>query len=266
MFEFVFSGLRSGVRDRSLQAVFVLGVLTIVAAYLSSSFSPRQPETVALDIGLSGVRISLVLLNLLWVQELVTREIDRRTIFFSLAYPVSRGTFLLGRFGAIVALSAIAAAVLGMMLTLAVSMAGGGYEQEIQPSLGAAFWLTIAGYMVDAALVAMFSLFVATFSTTPILPLALGAAFAVGGQALGATVDYLASGDADPQTKSRIGPVLDLVRWLLPDLSRLDWRDWPMYHSLPPDGTILWSMVMAFSYISILMMLSVAVFEHREFS
>jgi hypothetical protein len=93
MFEFALSGLRSGLRGRSFHAVFILGVLMIGIAYLSGFFSPRQPQTVALDVGFSGIRFSLVLLNLFWVQELVAREIDRRVILFSLAYPVSRGAF-----------------------------------------------------------------------------------------------------------------------------------------------------------------------------
>jgi Cu-processing system permease protein len=93
MFEFAVSGLRSGLRGKSFQAVFIFGVLLIGIAYLSGFFSPRQPQTVALDVGFSGIRFSLVLLNLFWVQELVAREIDRRVILFSLAYPVSRGAF-----------------------------------------------------------------------------------------------------------------------------------------------------------------------------
>lgn len=267
MFEFVLSGLRSGIRGRSLQAVFALGVLTIVAAYLSGSFSPRQPQTVAMDIGFSGVRISLVFLNLLWIQELVTREIDRRTVFFSLTYPVSRGAFLIGRFGAVLVLSVMAAVILGFMLTSAVALAGGGYNQELSPSLGLPFWASIAGLVIDAGVVAVFALCVATISTVYVLPLALGAAFAVAGKALGAVMDYLAGGaDGDVDLVARVGPLVNAIRWVLPDLSRLDWRSWPMYAQALAEGEIVWSMIMAISYAAILMVLAVRLFRRREFS
>lgn len=267
MFEFVLSGLRSGIRGRSLQAVFALGVLTIIAAYLSGSFSPRQPQTVALDIGFSGLRVSLVLLNLLWVQELVAREIDRRTVFVSLTYPISRGVFLAGRFGAILVLSGIAAVVLGLMLMVAVAVTGGGYQQDTPPSLGLPFWAAVAGFVIDAALVAVFALCMATISTVYVLPLALGAAFAVGGKALGPAMDYLAAGaDGDTELVARIGPIIDGVRWVLPDLSRLDWRDWPMYLMPPAEGLILWPLVMAVSYFAMIMLLAVILFGRREFA
>jgi len=92
------SAWRSGLRSHSFHAVFALGVLLIGGAYLAALLSPRQPETVALDVGLSGMRFALVLLALFWVQELVGREIERRTTTLFLAYPIPRSHYLLGRF------------------------------------------------------------------------------------------------------------------------------------------------------------------------
>lgn len=267
MRDFIVSGLRSGLRGRSFHAVFVLGILLIGVAYLSGFFSPRQPQTVALDVGFSAIRFSLVLLNLFWVQELVAREIDRRTILFSLAYPVSRGAFLAGRFFAIVILSMLAAFIFGWLLLLAVVMAGGGYSQEFAVALGAPFWTTFAGLVLDAAVVAAFALCIAALSTVSILPLALGAAFAVAGKALGATMGYLASGaDGDQDFVNRYGRVVNWIRLLLPDLSRLDWREWPMYQQAPGTDAMLWAAVMAVAYIAFLMACAALLFSRREFS
>jgi ABC-type transport system involved in multi-copper enzyme maturation permease subunit len=220
-----------------------------------------------LDVGLSGIRFSLVLLNLFWVQELVAREIDRRTILFSLAYPVSRGEFLAGRFFAILILSTLAAVILGLLLLLAVTMAGGAYVQDFPVLLGTPYWSTIAGLVLDATVVAAFALCIASLSTVSILPLALGVAFAVAGKALGATVEYLASGaDGDSDLLEKFGPMVSLIKWLLPDLSRLDWRGWPMYQQAPVMEVIGWSVVMAVAYIVLLLACAVFSFSRREFS
>ena len=266
MFEFALSGLRSGLRGRSFQAVFVLGVLLIGVAYLSGFFSPRQPQTVALDVGFSGVRFSLILLNLFWVQELVAREIDRKIILFSLAYPVSRASFLAGRFAAVLILSILAAIVLGLLLLLAVAM-GGGYGQEFAPVLGVPFWATVAGFVLDAALVGAFSLCIATLSTVSALPLALGAAFAVAGKALGATLSYLSRGaDGDQEMLARYNPIVELIRWVLPDLSRLDWREWSMYQLAPGAEIVFWSVTLAVAYIVLLLVGASLLLARREFS
>lgn len=267
MFEFMTSGLRSGLRGRSFQAVFVLGISIIGLAYLSGFFSPRQPQTVALDIGFSGLRFCLVLLNLFWVQELMAREIDRRVILFSLAYPVNRGAFLVGRFAAMLLLSLLAALVLGLLLLLAVLLAGGQYSQEFPVALGLPFWATVLGLTLDAAVVGAFAMCIAALSTVSALPLALGAAFAIAGKALGATIDYLSRGaDGDAELLGRYDPAIALIKWVLPDLSRLDWRDWALYRLVPDFTALGWSVLAAVVYGGLLLLIASHLFAKREFS
>lgn len=267
MFEFALVTLRSGIRGRSFQVVFVLGLALIALAFLSGNFSPRQPRTVALDVGLSGLRIALVLLNLFWVQELVAREVDRKTVIFSLAYPVSRAVFLLGRFLGVQILSVVACVILGLLLLVAVLLAGGGYEQEHMVSLGWPYVICLLGVMIDAAVVAAFALLISSLSTVSVLPLMLGLAFAIGGKALGATLLYIADGaDGDTDMVKQYGAGLRFAQWLIPDLSRLDWRDWPMYGLVPEMSYISFSLLMALSYIVLLLGLAIWYFSRREFS
>lgn len=265
MTSFLTSAWRAGLRSRSIQGILILGALLVGVAYLSASFSPRQPRTVALDVGLSGLRFTLILFSLFWVQELVGREIERRTVLFSLTYPVARGNYILGRYLGVVGLLALAALLLGMLLWLAVLTTGGDYEQGFVIAAGLPYWMTVFGLWVDAVVVAAFALWLATFSTVPMLPLALGLAFAAGGKSLGAVAEYLGKGAEGDVELMRFAPFIDAIQWVLPDLSRLDWRAWPMY-GLAPDGTALWlGLALASSYAMLLVVLAVISFSRREF-
>jgi ABC-type transport system involved in multi-copper enzyme maturation permease subunit len=262
---FLTSAWRAGLRNRSIQGILILGALLVGVAYLSASFSPRQPRTVALDVGLSGLRVTLVLFALFWVQELVGREIERRTVLFSLTYPVARGNYVLGRYFGVVGLLALAALLLGMLLWLAVLTTGGDYEQGFVVAAGLPYWITVFGLWADAAVVAAFALWLSTFSTVPMLPLALGLAFAAGGKSLGAVAEYLAKGAEGDAELMRFAPFINAIQWVLPDLSRLDWRAWPMY-GLAPGGTAMsLGLVLAASYAMLLVVLAVISFSRREF-
>ncbi len=265
MWQFMLSAGRAGLRSRSIQAILILGALLVGVAYLAASFSPRQPQTVALDVGLSGLRITLILFSLFWVQELVAREIERRTVLFALTYPVARGHYIIGRYLGVLGLIALAAVLLGMLLWLAVLSLGKGYVQGFAIAPGFPYWFAVAGVWLDAAVVAAFALWVASFSTVPMLPLALGLAFAVGGKSLGAVAEYLAKGAEGDMGLMRLAPVIDAIQWVLPDLSRLDWRVWPMY-GLTPDGQAVGlGLVMAASYAALLLTLAVIIFTRRDF-
>lgn len=262
---FVLSTLLSGSRARSLQAVFVLGVLLMAVALLAGNFSPRQPQTVVLDVGLSFLRFSLVLLSVFWIQELVAREIDRRTVIFALTYPVPRHVYLLGRFFGIAILLLVAAVSLALLLGLAVVFAGGGYEQQEPVRLGWPFAATVLALWLDAVVVTAFALWIAALSTVAVLPLALAALFAIAGRSLGSVLQYLQGGaEGDATLTATYLPVLNVVQWILPDLSRLDWRIWPMYGSVP--GSLLWPVIMAAAYAALLLVLAVRSFARREFS
>lgn len=267
MLAFFTSGVRSGLRGRSFQAVLILGFLLVGIAYLSSSFSPRHPGTVALDIGLSGMRITLVLLSLFWIQELLAKEVERKTILHSLAYPARRGVFVIGRYLAVLALVFVAALALGLSLLGAVAVASEGFSQEFPVLLGFPFWAAVAGIMLDVAVVAAVGTALATVSTVSVLPLVIGLAFAIGAKALGATLDYIAQGaDGDTRIVSVFGPAIGIVRWIVPDLSRLDWRNWPMYGLAPGAAEIGWAALAAVAYIAILLTVGIFSFSRREFS
>lgn len=267
MWQFFLSAWRSGFRNRSFFAVLALAVALVGVAYLSASFSPRQPRTVALDIGLSGLRVSLVLFAITLLQELVGREIEQRSVVLILSYPTSRAAYLIGRYLGVLALTGVAAAILGMLLWIAVLLSGLHYEQQFRVDLGAPYWVALIGIWLDVAVVAAFTLWISTLSTVSMLPLPIGAIFAIAGRALGAVFDYLARGaGGQVELAESFGPLLDLSRWLLPDLSRLDWRGWPMYGLLPDLPAMGLALLMAVAYALAMIGLAIHAFSRREFS
>lgn len=267
MWQFFLASWRGGFRSRALVACALLGIGLVFIAYLSASFSMRQVRTVALDVGLSGLRLCLILIAITLVQDLVGREIERRSVVFSLAYPASRGAYLLGRFFGVAALAAVAMLILALLLWLAVMIVGGAYEQEFRVHLGWPFWVAALGIWLDAMVVASFAVLVSTVSTVSVLPLAAGLAFAVAGKAFGPLVDYINRGaSGQPELVSTYRPMIEVAQWVIPDLSRLDWRMWPMY-GLQPDllGVVL-SVAVALLYSAAMLSLSVWLFSRREFA
>lgn len=266
MWPFCLSALRSGFRSRAVLLILVLGTLLVGVAFLAASFSPRQPKTVTMDVGFSGIRFSLVLFALFWVQELVAREVERRTVLYALAYPISRAAYLLGRFLGVLGLLAVAALALGGLLWLSVTLSGGEYSQGYAVQTGWPYWLAIGGLWADAVVVAAFALWIASLSTVQMLPVALGALFAIAGKSLGAVLDYLERGAAgDQELIGHFGPLLQTIQYLLPDLSRLDWRSWPMYGIPLSDGAVIYGLLMGGGYTMLLLAMAVLTFRRREF-
>lgn len=246
-----------------------LGLLTAATAWLAAEFSGRQPETVALDVGLSLIRLFGALLVLFWVTELLGRDLERRTIFFVLAYPFPRSIYILSRFLAVIGLSAIA--VIGLCaFTLAAwwVTAHSGYEQVYPVHLqGMALPLTLSLIWLDLAAIGAFTLLVAALSTTPMLAFFVGMAFAVSARSLGPILAYLTTDDPGAQKLAvTYQPLLDAIHWIVPDLSRLDVRSTVLYGIWPEATATMWASLHVGFYVIIALILAVMLFQRREFN
>jgi len=266
MLEFILTTWLSGRRSRSFQIVFSLGLLLVIGGYFASLFSPRQPETVALDIGISGMRFSLTLLSLFWVQDMFGKEIERKTSTLFLTYPISRAHYVVGRFLGITLLLFTAAVIFAFLLWISAFTASSNYIQAHQGSLGMPFWITMLGIWLDCVVICAFAFCIACLSTMPTLPLLLGALFFVISHTLGAVVQFLGEGAyGQKELIDNFGATIHFAQLIVPDLSRLDWRSWTMYGT-PPDVTAIpLSILMAISYIFLMLLLALKIFDTREF-
>jgi ABC-type transport system involved in multi-copper enzyme maturation permease subunit len=260
-------GIVTGLRANGFKGLFFIAMLVLGFAGLAAGFSGRQPATVAMDVGLSGMRIVLLLMALFWVQDLLARDIERKTIYFMLAYPISRARFLLARFVSVALLTLLATVLLGGLLLLVLWLFRGEYQQLTPVALDERYALVLLGVWVDLLVVIAFAVLLAGLATTPFLPLLIGLAFAMAARGLGSTFDYLRNSSfADPDQVRWFRPLLDYSYVWLPDLSRLDWRPLALY-SLPVEvGAVGMALLMALTYIAALMILAILVFQRRNFT
>lgn len=260
---------RSGFRGRGARLILFLGLLIAACAWLAAEFSGRQPETVALDVGISLIRLFGALLVLFWVTELLGKDLERRTIYFVLAYPFSRNTYIFSRFLAVAGLAACAVAGLAIfMLAAWWLVAHSGYAQDTPVSMQGATLPTILLLIwLDLTTIGAFTLLVAALSTTPMLAFFVGMAFAVSARSLGPILAYLASNESGAQKLApTYQPLLNAIHWIIPDLSRLDIRSAALYGIWPSTESILWASLNASLYGVIALAIAMLLFHRREFS
>jgi ABC-type transport system involved in multi-copper enzyme maturation permease subunit len=220
-----------------------------------------------MDVGLSSLRFITVLMTLFWVQDLLAKDIERKSVLFVLAYPRHRSSFVLGQFLGIALLAACAVVIIGSLLWLLLWIGPSDHPQGTPVQLGWPYWASLLYLYLGVLVVAAFAVMIATLSTTPMLPMVLGVAFAIAATAIGPTYDYLQTSQyAEAEYQEELSKSLEYALWLLPDISRLDIRSWPLYGKMP-DGAALWAGVAtAAGYIALTLGIGVARFQRREFS
>ncbi len=239
----------------------------ILAAFLAAQFSGRQPATVALDIGMSVIRIALPLVLVLMTQELLSREFDRRYFLNTFSYPHRRHSLLLGRFAAVAALTLGLLLALTAALALLVRLVEEGYAQASPVALGHHYLTAIAFISLDLLLLTAVATLLAVVASTPSFVLIGTFGFMLVARSYGAIVELLTRNtgivsDADSY-RSGVG----LLRYLLPDLGALDVRMIALYGKmelLPADWP--WLVLSSLIYTVGLLALAVWALQRKRFA
>lgn len=266
IWQFAIWTLTAGWRSRLSWLLLALALALLGSAGLAAAFSARQPLVVALDVGLSGLRVGLLFLVLVWTQDLLAKDFDRKNLYWLLGLPVSRGQYLLGKVLGISVLLALVVLALALPVWALGVGVNWGYASSSAPLLtlpGLA--AVLAGFYMEAWLVLTVCVLLQTFSRTPFLAMALALCFAIAGRGLHVAFNFLLyDPDAPQKLQHGLLPILTWLQWLLPDLSQLDWRTGLLYGVWPATGVQEQAALMALAYGASALALAVLCFQRRN--
>lgn len=255
---------KESVRDRVPYSMVAFAVLLIAASYLISQLTAGQDLKIIKDLGLAAISWFGLLIAIFIGIGLVSKEVERRSVFALLSKPLTRGQFILGKYAGLVftllvnlsAMTAAFALVLFYMDAVALPEVKAGWPAPaVDPRLLTGVVLTVAELMIVTAL----ALFFSTFSS-PLLSALL-------------TFGLWVAGHFNQDLRN-FEAVLNvpLVAWLaralyylLPNLAPFNIRAEVAHGVDVPAGDVLFTLAYAAVYISILLIAAIAVFRRRDF-
>jgi Cu-processing system permease protein len=149
---------REAVRDRVLYNLVFFALLMMAAAIVVGQISIGIEESVIVSLGLSAISVIGLLIAVFIGVALVSKEMDKRTLYALLAKPVRRWEFLLGKFGGLVLTLAVNTAAMALGLLLAMLYVKHSLERSDTVVLVAVYFILLKLALV-VALALLFSCF-----------------------------------------------------------------------------------------------------------
>ena len=255
---------KESVRDRVPYSMVAFAVLLIAASYLISQLTAGQDLKIIKDLGLAAISWFGLLIAIFIGIGLVSKEVERRSVFALLSKPLTRGQFILGKYAGLVftlavnlsAMTVAFAVVLAYMEAVSLPEVRAGWPAPaLDPRLLTGVVLTVAELMIVTAL----ALFFSTFSS-PLLSALL-------------TFGLWVAGHFNQDLRN-FEAVLDVpvVVWfaralyyLLPNLAPFNVRAEVAHGVDVPTAAVLLTLAYAVVYIAVLLVASIAVFRRRDF-
>ena len=136
---------REAIRNRILYLLLVFAVALILCAQTLSLMTVGSEEKIIKDFGLATIDVFGVLTAVLLGIGLVSREIERRTVYVLLAKPIHRAEFVLGKYVGLVLTLLVNTGVMAVVF-FALLMAKGMAD----PSIGLAIVMLYMEFLLSA--------------------------------------------------------------------------------------------------------------------
>jgi ABC-type transport system involved in multi-copper enzyme maturation permease subunit len=244
---------REAVRDRVLYNLVFFALLMMGAAVLVGQISIGIEQMVIINLGLSAISVIGLLMAVFIGVGLVSREMDKRTLYALLAKPVRRWEFLFGKFGGLLLTLSLNTMAMAAGLFLALYYVKHSLERADGVALVAIYFILLKLALV-VALALLFSCY-----TTPLLAILFTAGLYVSGlfvkEMRGLSGDTIAPA------------VRTFLRWLsylLPNFENFDVMASAAHGRHIPATLILHNTAYAALYCAIVLVAASVIFSRRN--
>lgn len=255
---------KESVRDRVPYSLVLFAVVLMGAAFLMSRLTAGQDLKVIKDLGLATMNAIGLLIAIFIGTGLVSKEVERRSIYSILSKPLSRSSFIVGKY-------------VGLVLTLAVNlglMAIAFYAMMQYMSWTTDDWITqgwrapaldpwllapMALIGVQLMLATAVALFFSTFSS-PLLSILFTLGVWVAGHFSGDLRNFQMAVDSPAAAALARG-----LYYVLPNLSAIDVKNEIVHGRAVPWQAVGIGVASLASYIGVLVVASTLVFNRRDF-
>ncbi len=147
---------REAVRDRVLYNLVLFVLLITASAIFLGELTAGQEARTIVNLGLSAMLVFGAFISIFVGVSLVSKEIEKRTVFAIFSKPIGRGEFIIGKYLGLCLTLLVNVLIMGIGVSLALVYVGGG---NLILSIWGAIFLIFLELAILTAVAILFSSF-----------------------------------------------------------------------------------------------------------
>jgi ABC-type transport system involved in multi-copper enzyme maturation permease subunit len=247
------NAFREAVRDRVLYNLVLFALLLTGGAIFLGELSAAQEAKIIVDMGLSAMLLFGVFIATFVGVGLVSKEIERRTVYAIFAKPVGRGEFLVGKYLGLCLTLAVNVAVMGAGVSVALAYVKGGPDPLVWK-----IWPAVLLIFFELTVVVAVALLFSSFSTPALSALLTFAVFVIGHFSADMK-SFASAGGAGARL------LFGALYYLLPNFSHFSYITDASHGRTPDAASFAVAVSYAVVYVSAVVSASALVFKRRNF-
>jgi ABC-type transport system involved in multi-copper enzyme maturation permease subunit len=241
---------RETIRNKVLYNILLVAGVALVLSLSFGDLSLFSRAQVMTDFGLATMSVTGLLLAVFIGVGMLGKEISSKTVYVVITKPVSRESFIVGKFIGLVTTLLLNFALIGVVFYCSILMMGTTVNINVA---GAVILIAVEMVVIVAA-----SIFFSSF-TTP----TLAAIFTIGFYVSGHLNDLVGIGK-EQQNNVVWNFLLKSLYYILPNLEHFNIRSRIVYNLAIPDGFITGAVCYGVLYTGLLLVFSMILFSKKD--
>lgn len=242
---------REAVRDRVLYNLVVFVLLITVCAVVLGELTDGQEARTIVNLGLGAMLIFGVFIAIFVGVGLVSKEIEKRTLYTIFSKPIGRGEFIVGKYLGLCLTILVNVLIMGIGVSIALLYVGG---KDLMVSIWGAIFLIFLELTIVTAVAILFS----SFSSPALSALLTFLVFIIGH--FSASLREFAQNLGSTFAKYFFG----FIYYVMPNLSHFTFRTESAI-GLTPDFPMLGgALIYACVFNAILLAITILIFSRRN--
>lgn len=242
---------REAVRDRVLYNLVVFVLLLTAAAVLLGELTAGQEARTIVNLGLGAMLVFGAFIAIFVGVGLVSKEIEKRTLYTIFSKPIGRGEFIVGKYLGLCLTLLVNVLVMGAGVSLALLYVGGG-------SLALTVWGAVLLIYFELMIVTAVAILFSSFSSPALSALLTFLVFIIGhfSSSLRELAETMGSGAARY--------FLEFIYFNIPALSYYQFRTEAAHGLWPDAGYLGAAFLYALLWISVILAVTILIFRRRN--
>jgi len=237
-------------KSKSLFAVLIISFFLFLVTFVSSQITYKTVDKVIIDIGFGLTAFFIYLSSIFWGQNLITDEIEKKTVHTILSRGIRRLNFFFGKFISLLGIILLNLSILSVFVLSLYWLFGGQFEMNIIHCL----WGFYLAALILSGLATFFSFFMNGY-----LASILTASVYITSSIVASTLNT---------TYVKRTPIVEdfliVLKYILPDFNKLNFTDYLLSMNTVKTQDLWYIFLYGVGYVFVLNFSSYLIFNKKE--
>ncbi len=245
------NNFKESVRQKIFIIIIIFGILLLITSFFLFPLSVGEQSKIIRDFGLSIITFLNIVILIITGGTLIYKEIEKRTIYITLSAPVRRNEVIIGKFIGLFLVILINLISMSILHQILIFFTDKRFDPEI--------FISLFPFLFEISIMIALMILFSSFSSY-LFSSFMGAIIYLIGHSIESLKEF-----AEISKSTFLKIISYIFYYLLPNLEIFNIKNEVVYKNLPSLNYFLFSTSYGIAYTIFLLILSIIIFEKREF-